>query len=696
MPVILQTEAAECGLACITMVGCFFGHMVDLSSLRRRYPASMRGINLKQLMVIASELGFISRPLRLDIDQIRQLSTPCLLHWDLKHFVVLKHVSTRHIVIHDPAKGMVRLSYSEFSEHFTGVALELTPSAEFEPTNDRDSISLRDLTGKVRGLKSALAQVFFLALALEAFALVGPLYLQWVVDRVVRSADEDLLTLLVVCFVAVELFQAFIATFRAWYITWLGATLNVQLLTNMFAHLVKLPLSWYEKRHVGHIESRFESMHAIQRALTVDFVTALLDGLMACLTLGMLSIYSLKLTAVIIAAFMCYALLRWFTYKPLRYAQEEQLEYQSRQQSELLESVRGAQTLKLLNQQQMRTSRYSNSVVETINRLVKVQRLNIAFTNIKNLIFNVGRITLIWIAASMIINRHFTVGMLVAFVAYSDQFVSRAASLIDKGIELRMLRLHADRVADIALSDTEMFVDSKTWNPLPEAKIEVKNISFRHGESQPWILKNCSFTIHNGESVVLVGPSGCGKTTLAKIILGLLQPQEGKVLYGGIDIREIGLGRYRQQIGAVMQDDQLFAGSIAENIAQFDERLDPSRVEYVAKAAEIHDEIATMTMGYQSLVGDMGSTLSGGQKQRILLARALYNEPAVLVLDEATSHLDVNSERKVNATIERLNVTRIVIAHRPETIARAQRILFLDNGSLRSDKAKHQDMEIVA
>jgi ATP-binding cassette subfamily B protein RaxB len=276
----------------------------------------------------------------------------------------------------------------------------------------------------------------------------------------------------------------------------------------------------------------------------------------------------------------------------------------------------------------------------------------------------------------------FSAGMLIAFIAYADQFTSRVAGLIDKWVDFSMLKLHAERVADIALTEPEQMA-ATAWNgTVPEASIELRNVSFRYADGEPWILKNCNLRIEPGESVAIVGPSGCGKSTLAKVVLGLLQPQEGEVRFGGTDIRKLGLDNYRQWVGAVMQDDQLFAGSIADNISFFDPGAAPMRIEEAARAAAIHDDISLMPMGYQSLVGDMGSSLSGGQKQRVILARALYRKPKLLVLDEATSNLDIERERQVNTVINRLKVTRLVIAHRPETVASARHVLVVANGAL--------------
>ena len=690
IPLVLQTEAAECGLACLAMLARYHGHDVDLPSLRRRFTTSLKGSSLARVMAMAADLHLSSRPLRLDLEELDQLKLPCILHWDLNHFVVLQRVTTSHVWIHDPAHGERKLALSEVSRHFTGVALELSPAADFRPVKAREAVSIRALTGKVQGVAPALLQILVLAVALEIFSLTGPFYMQWVLDQALVSADRDLLTLLGLGFLGVVIFKALISATRSWAVTWLGATINVQWINNLFGHILRLPMKWFETRHVGDVVSRFGSMQTIQRTLTTQFIASILDGLMSVVTLVVLCLYSMKLALLVIAAFAVYGLLRWMFFRPLYRANEDHIVYAARQQSELLESIRGMLPIKLGNKQPERQASYANATVETVNRQVGIQRLHITFTAFNQLVFGIGRVAMIWIAAVMALNGQFTVGMLVAFIAYADQFHSRAAGLVDKMIEFRMLKLHAERLADIALQEPEQHLDATYQGPLEDTSIEVRNLSFRYADDEAWIIKHCSFRIEASESVAIVGPSGCGKTTLAKLLLGLLVPDEGQILFGGIDIRRLGTQAYRGKVGAVMQDDKLFAGSIADNIAFFDPRSTSAKVEAAARLAAVHEDIATMPMGYQTLVGDIGSSLSGGQQQRVILARALYRRPRLLVLDEATSHLDMERERQVNASVQRLKLTRIVIAHRPETMACADRILALDHGKTRFVELRRQ------
>jgi ATP-binding cassette subfamily B protein RaxB len=679
LPMMLQTEAAECGVACLAMIASFHGHDVDLAGLRRKFSTSLKGATLAQVMGMAGKLGFTCRPLKLDLKELTQLKTPCVLHWDLNHFVVLKSVGKRGIVIHDPARGVRKLRMQEVSEHFTGVGLELSPAPDFALVSERQAVSLRALTGTVRGLLPALAQILLLALALEVFALAGPFYMQWVIDQVLVSADRDLLTLLGIGFIGIAIFSAIITAARSWAVTWLGATLNVQWASNLFSHLMHLPLDWFEKRHVGDVVSRFSSIQTIQRTLTTQFIGSLLDGLMSVVTLVVMAFYSIWLTVLVVSLFVTYGLIRWVFFNPLRRSNEEQIIYGARQQSELLESIRGAMPIKLANKQDERLGRYANATVATVNRDIGIQRLSIAFSLGNQLLFGIGRVAIIWLAAALTLQGKFSAGMLIAFIAYADQFIGRAAGLIDNWTDFRMLKLHAERVADIALVAPEQAASTALDGSIREANVELQNVSFRYAESDPWILRHCNLRIEAGESLAITGPSGCGKTTLAKILLGLLDPTEGEVQFGGVDIRKLGLSTYRQWVAAVMQDDQLFAGSIADNISFFDSEASMECIVAAGRMAAIHESITKMPMGYQSLVGDMGSSLSGGQKQRVIFARALYRQPKLLVLDEATSHLDAKCEKSIIESIKNLNVTRIIIAHREETIRGASSILDLSS-----------------
>jgi ATP-binding cassette subfamily B protein RaxB len=687
LPLLLQAEAAECGLACLAMVASYHGYRTDLPSLRRRFSVSLKGATLAHLIGFASQMQLATRPLRVELGELSLPRRPCILHWDLNHFVVLKDASASGITIHDPAIGVRRMGYAEASKHFTGIVLELTPTVEFRPAEERQPISLRALVGRVTSLGRSLAQVFLLALSLEAFGILSPYFMQLVVDSALVSADYDLVTVLALGFGLLMLCQVGVTLLRSWVVMVLGATLNVQWFANVFNHLLRLPVSFFERRHIGDIVSRFGTVNTIQQTLTTSFLESVIDGIMAVVTLGMMLYYSATLSLVSCIAVLAYAATRFAAYGPLRVANEEQAVMAARQQTTFLETVRGVQSLKLFNREDERLARWLNQLTDTTNRALRTQRMAIFFRAANGLAFGIENIVVIYLAAHLVLDNVFSVGMLFAYTAYKGNFTTRVGALIDKVFEVRMLRVQAERLADIVLHEREDGVESAVArDPATlEPGIEVRSLDFRYAECDPPVLQDCSFRIAPGECVAIAGASGCGKTTLVKLMLGLFAPTGGEILVGGASLRHLGLRGYRSLVGTVMQDDQLFAGSIADNISFFDARPDLDWVEQCARLAAIHEDIARMPMAYNTLIGDMGTAISGGQKQRLLLARALYKRPRILFLDEATSHLDVANERAVNAALRQMDMTRVVVAHRPETIAMADRVIVIANGCVAQD-----------
>ena len=687
LPMVLQIEASECGLACIAMIAGFNGHFTDLADLRRLFGISLKGATMREIIRIADEIGFATRPLRLDLDEIGELRTPCILHWDLNHFVVLESVGSSGIVVHDPSMGVRRLTLSEASRHFTGVALELLPTPEFKPAPARRGLRAFDLLGHVTGFRRSLSNLLGLALAIELFAMLSPLFLSWVVDDALVSGDGDLLATLVIGFTLLLVLQTTVSAMRSWMLMGINASLKVQSRANLFTHLLNLPVAFFDARHLGDVMSRFGSQETILQSITTELVEAALDGLMALLTLIVMLFIAPALAFVALAGAMLYAALRYLSFIPLRQASSEAIVWAARRDSHFLETLRGIRTIKLFNGQDERRVRWLNLLVETINRQLTTEKLRIAVRTAKTLLLGILTIIIIWLGARRVLDGAFTVGLLLAFLAYKDQFLDRVGNLVDKAVELRMLGLHAERLADIALTEPE----PRGRRSMPSlrdhepASIALRGVSFRYAESEPWILDDIDLEIGAGEAIVVVGPSGCGKSTLLKILCGLLEPSRGQVVVNGVPLARAGLQNYRRMLGVVMQDDQLFAGSLADNITFFSDRPDLDRIEACALQAAIHDDIVAMPMAYATLIGDMGTVLSGGQKQRVLLARALYRAPSILLLDEATSHLDVARERAVAEALRGARVTQIALAHRPETIRAYDRAITLENGKITGD-----------
>ena len=688
LPLLLQNEAAECGLACLGMVSGFYGHRFDMLTLRRRFATTLKGATLEQLMDMAGRLQLASRPLRLDLHELRELRLPCVLHWNLNHFVVLQAVGRQHIVIVDPASGRRKVPLAEVSRAFSGIALELWPLADFEEKDEARPVPLKKLVGHLQGLWPAVVKILLLALCIEVFTLLSPLYLQWVLDQVVVSADRDLLTTLAIGFALVAILRVLTTALRGYLLMYVSSLASVQWQSNVFAHLLRLPTAYFEKRHIGDVVSRFHAVDSIQQTLSSSFFSTVLDGIMGIAVLVMMMLYSWQLSLLSFLLVFLYLLLRVLWYSPLRAATEEGIIHAAAHDSNFLETIRGIKTIKLFNSQQQRMSLWQSLLADKVNAGLRVSKLQLFYGLGSGLLSALGSILMVFLGARMILAGQFTVGALMAFMSYQGMLDSRITQLINNYFTLKMLRIQTSRLGDIVMSKAEPVVTETVPTIRQPMRIRVEHLRFRYSEYEPYVLDDVSFTINAGESVAIVGASGCGKTTLLNVLLGNLAAESGEVYLDERKCNMEDMIAARNRMGIVMQDDVLFAGSISDNIAFFATPADQEKVVMSARLAAIHDEIEAMPMGYHTLVGDMGTVFSGGQKQRILLARALYREPDVLFLDEATSHLDIARENAVNQAVRALPVTRVIIAHRMETILSTERVIVLEQGKVQMDMSR--------
>jgi ATP-binding cassette subfamily B protein RaxB len=686
LPVLLQTEAAECGIACLAMIASYHGHAVDVAGLRRRFAVSLQGTTLAALADFAGRLGLASRAVRLELEDLGRLRLPCLLHWNFTHFVVLRRVARGTVTIHDPSRGARTVPRRELGASFTGVALELWPGPQFEQRAPQARVRLRQLIGKISGLGRSLGQILLVAAALEAFVIANPLFLQWVVDHALVTASTELLTLLALGFGALVVGEQATAALRSWIVMHFETTLRLQWHANVFAHLLRLPVPYFEKRHLGDVISRFKSIDAIQHTVTTAFIEAVVDGGMALLLLVVMACYSLPLTLLSVAAVALYAAGRWLAHAPLRAARHEQIAGAAKQDSHFLETVRGIRAIRLFQRGSERRAGWLALLVEQVNAGLRAQKLAIVLRCANGLLFGIENVLVIYLGATFVLDGRFTTGMLLAFVAYKRQLGLRVSALIDKAFEVRLLELHCDRLGDIVMTAPDepadspgRLVDSRAPERAPT--LAARGLRFRYAEHAPYVLDGVDLEVAAGECVAIVGPSGCGKSTLLHVLVGILPAAAGEVTIGGITLRHLS-GAARRAVACVTQNDCLFAGSIADNISFCDPAADQARIEECARLAAIHDDIVALPMAYNTLVGFLGTTLSAGQQQRLLLARALYARPAVLLLDEATSHLDLEREKAVAAALRGLAMTRIIVAHRPETVAAADRVVRLEQGRL--------------
>ena len=679
LPLILQDEITECGHACIVMISNFWGHDLDLPAVRRISKPSQQGVSLLTLKNLCENLGFTTRALSVPLDEIKKIKTPAILHWDMNHFVVLKQVNKKSVIIHDPALGIRRCSSEEFSKSFTGIVLEIQKSDDFKKISEKSKLTLLDLLKTAKGINAYIGLLILLSLTIEILNLLNPLFMQYVTDDVIRSSNMSNLYSIAAVFILLILIQVFTEYIRGNMVIYLTNNLNEQFSSNVVKHLLRLPLEFFEKRHKGDIQSKFQSIDHIQKKISTDFVNAILDGLMIIINLAVMMIYSSLLTMIVmIALFSCLAI-RYLSYYSLKKETESSVVQHAKVASVFLETLQAIVPIKSFSKERVRFNTWRNCYVNSLNADIKVARLNLLYSTGNQLLFHIEPIVVVCIGVSLVLSNQFSVGMLIAFLSYRLLLVNKASSLLQNLVDYKLISIQLRRLGDLLFQEPEVLGTETGGLKEKLGSLTIKNISFRYNLNETYILDNLSLTIQAGEKVAIIGPSGCGKSTLLKIMMGLLRCTGGDIYIDDVSINDFGLINYREMTASVMQEDSLLSGSILENISFFDESLDLERVYAAAKLACIHDSIIQFQMGYETLVGDMGSTLSGGQKQRILLARALYKKPKILFLDEATSHLDVENERRINDSLKSLAITQIMIAHRKESIQMADRVIDLTN-----------------
>ena len=688
LPLIRQAEATECGHACLAMIAGWHGHQIDLVSLRLHQAASSAGTSLHALALLAEQFALRARALRLEPEDLDRIKLPAILHWDMNHFVVLKSVRRGKAVIHDPARGALTLATKEVAQHFTGIAMEFEPTEAFKPIRQERRLPLSALFRGAEGLAWRGVQVILLSMFLEALLLIAPWYLQIAIDSVVPSGDTQLLWLLAGAFAVVALFRLLTDVARANLLVYVQSRLDLALSSRLFAHMLRLPLAFFGKRDDGDIVSRFHSLEPIRQLISEGLLLALIDGVLALGTLVLMVVISPLLAAIAVTALVVYAALRIGFYVPLFRRGEDVVRAEAACTTHLIESIRSVQAVKLFNAEGEREAQFVSRSAEAVYCRAAQQRLVGAFKSLREMIVMLEQVAFVGVAAWLALRGQLTIGVLYAVLAYKTQFMTAAAHIVEKAIELRMLRLHLDRISDIGMSNQEKAYERPvTERPPVAGAIELSGVSYRYSDTDPLVLNGVSLSIEAGECVAITGPSGCGKTTLVKVMLGLFEPTAGEVRIDGMTLPAFGERAYRRQVATVMQDDTLLAGSILQNICFFDEDPDPAFAAECARLACIHEEIMRMPMGYRTPIGGLGSTLSAGQRQRVLLARALYRRPRVLVIDEGTANLDVELERRINETLLGLSITRIHVAHRPQTLALADRVIEMGSGQLRGGAA---------
>jgi ATP-binding cassette subfamily B protein RaxB len=685
LPMIYQAESSECALACLAMVAGFHGLKITMLELRERYPISMKGATLRDVVELGQHIGFSSRPVRCELPGLRRLALPALLHWDFEHFVVLERVDKDRYRIHDPAVGVLDLSEQEVSNHFTGIAVILAPTESFSSGSFGERLSLWALLKKSRGMMPFIAQVIWLTAFLEAFALLSPLFLKAIIDTGLAQGDFDLVTAIAIGIASVALFQGILSFLRDYVILYFGSSFNLQVMNNLFGHLLRLPMHFFEKRITGDLIDRYQSTNAIRQVFTSNLPAILLDGLVTVAAIAIVCIISPLLGVIALGSFTLYLTTRVYLFRTTRTLSEKAIQARSEENGHVIDTLRGMQPIKIFAKEVERLNVWGNYHARLINAEKRVGLMFATQTALKVLILGIDAALSVYVGAWLVSRGEMTLGVLMAFFFYKAHFTQKSVQFAERLMDIRLVGVHLDRLAEIALSEPEQRPLDKlaiTREDFRDCRIAFSDVSFQYGPIEPPVFSDVSFEIRAGDFIALIGPSGGGKTTIFKLLLGLLPPTSGRITFDGKPLADLDIQQYRRHFGVVMQQDLLLSGTILDNIAFFEASPDESKARRCAEVALIYDEIDAMPMKLNSRIGDLGSALSGGQKQRILLARALYHDPQIVLLDEGTANLDQAVEKQLLDNLTALGITCVSIAHRPETIYRANKVLRLEGGRL--------------
>jgi HlyB family type I secretion system ABC transporter len=684
-PFIEQQSSSDCGAACLAMISRYWGKQFSLNSLRIKAGVGRSGASLKGLARAAEGLGFQATPVRASWERLSESAQPWIAHWQGNHYVVVYQVKGDRIVIADPAEGKRSLTPAEFTESWTGYALLLEPTPELAKTPDQKS-SLSRFIGLLLPHRDTIIKVLFGSLLLQLFSLVTPLFTQIILDRVVVSKSLTSLNVFAFGLLLFGVWRIGLGAARQYLLDYLSNRLDLTFLSGFINHTLRLPLSFFESRQVGDIITRVQETQKIQSFLTRQAVSTWLDVIMAFVYVGLMSYYNLHLTLLVLAIIPPIVILTVLASPLLRHVSRQIFKESSAQTSLLVEMMSGIATVKAAALEQEVRWRWEDRLTRTLNMAFKGQKLGIGLGAISNTINTIGSTALLWYGATLVIQDQLTIGQFVAFNMLIGNVISPILAVVGLWDEFQEILVSVERLDDVFTAQPEESNQEQMLIlPAIAGDVKFENVCFRYGEDdEKYTLQNISFHAQKGEAIAIVGRSGSGKSTLVKLLQGLYHPKSGRICIDDHDVRQVSPNSLRSQLGVVPQECFLFSGTILENITLYRSDFSLEQVVEVAKLAEAHAFIQSLPLGYSTQVGERGSTLSGGQRQRIAIARALLAKPRILILDEATSSLDTDSERRFQQNLDRISSDRttFIIAHRLSTVRNADCILVLDQGIL--------------
>jgi ATP-binding cassette subfamily B protein len=681
IPFIRQMEYADCGAACLAMVLGYFGKRVDLRELRELTGANRDGVTALSVVSAARASGLRTRGVRADVDDLRHLPRGSILHWEFSHFVVFERTTRKGAKIVDPANGRRTVSMDDLRHAYTGVAIICEPSDDFDRSRSRGKGTWRYLRPMLRQSRN-MGRVIGTSLFIRLAALALPLLTVLVVDEIVPRNDHHLLLVLTAGVGIVIGYNLLSAFLRGNLLLELQTRLDMGLTMGFIDHLVKLPYSFFLRRSAGDLMMRLSSNTSVRDILASGTMSAVLDGSFASLYLILLCIISPIVAVVVLALALLEVAMIVLFWRRSQRLMARSLQAQADTQSYAYELLAGIETLKASGAEHRAVDRWGGLFTDQINIDLTRGRLMAAVNSVISTLQMASPLVILMVGAFQVLAGHLTLGTMLSAAALGAGFLEPLGTMVGSGLQLQMLSSYMQRINDVLDTPREQYGEYVRPAPRLSGQIRADDLSFSYGPFAPAVINDVCLEIQPGQHIGIVGRSGSGKSTLAHLLLGLYRPTSGRIAFDGIDLADLEAGSVRRQLGIVTQRPYLFGSSVRENIALANPDLPLEVVVEAAKIACVHDDIAAMPMGYDTLLHDGGASVSGGQRQRIALARALVHRPSILLLDEASSELDTVTEQKIYTNLDVISATTIVIAHRLSTVRNADLIVVMDEGRI--------------
>jgi ATP-binding cassette subfamily B protein len=683
----------ECGLACLTMILNYYGSGISLADVRTRCGVGRDGLSALEIVKTARDYGMRVRAVSLQRNDFRFVTLPAIVHWQFDHFLVVERWSRKQVDVVDPARGRGRLTQDEFDAGFTGVVITLEPGEAF----DRRAASASPAAFRSYALQylrlapGTFLQILGVSLLLLVLGLFLPILTKVMVDQVLPFQMRSIMPVLAIGIVVLFGVQIIATLLREWLLVYLRARIDITMMLGFVEHLLALPYRYFQQRSTGDLLSRVSSNAMLRELLSNQLLSSVVDSGLVTFYLFLLLWQSPPFGLLTLGVGLLGALVLVLSKNSVNRLAGRELAAFGKSQGYLGEAMVGIATLKAAGAEDRAFDRWSNLFFDHLNISLRYNYVSGTVAGILATLPLFGPLALLWVGAAQVLNGSITLGTMVALLALAAAFFAPLTSLVNSAQQFQLVSANLDRIRDVIEAEPEQERQAARPAPRLSGQLWVHHVGFRYAERAPQVLHSIDLSVHPGQRVAIVGPSGSGKSTLAKLLLGLYLPTEGDVFYDGLSLRDLNWQEVRRQFGVVLQESVLFSGSVRSNITLSNPLIDREQVVEAATVAAIHDDIMAMPMGYDTFVSEGGSALSGGQRQRLAIARAVAHKPAIILLDEATSHLDVETERRVAENLRTLACTQIIIAHRLSTVRDADSILVLDQGTI-VEQGDHQDL----